>query len=91
MPFLKEDLLNEHYTWSDDKAKASYDGPPTRRSFDRYNGDQVLYIINVYGSDSERFTVEEGRKIEEQIVKHLPIEAKSEMSVYNWLRTLTTA
>lgn len=84
MPFLKEDLGGSHYNWSD--AKDPYTGQPSRRLFDRYNGDQVLFIINFYSSVSEKFTLVEGRKMEDLITNHLPLEAKSEISVFNWLR-----
>lgn len=87
MAFLKENLVNDHYTWPEDEEQTSFSGTPSRRAFDRYNGAQVLFIINYYGSSaSEKFSVEEGRKIEEQIQNHLPMEAKSEISVYNWLK-----
>jgi hypothetical protein len=86
MAFLKENLLNEHYTWPADNEQAYLTGQPSRRSFDRFNGPQVLFIINTYGSQAGTFSVEEGRKIEEQILNHLPMDAKSEISVYNWLK-----
>jgi hypothetical protein len=86
MAFLKQDLLNQHYSWPDEGAKLAFSGQPSRRSFDRFNGEQVLFMINFYGSLADKFSVEEGRKIEEQILNHLPMEAKSEISVFNWLR-----
>jgi hypothetical protein len=86
MPFLKENLLSEHYTWPAENEHVSFTGQPSRRSFDRFNGPQVLFIINSYGSAEDKFSVEEGRKLEEQILNHLPMDAKSEISVYNWLK-----
>ena len=83
MLFLKEDLVGNHYDWSIGPA---FTGPPSRRTFDRLNGNQVLFIINSYGSLPERFTVQEGRRIEDLILNQLPPDAKSEVSVFNWLR-----
>jgi len=86
MHFLKQDLLGEHYTWEEQANKLLFSGNPSRREFNRYNGNQVLFIINFYGSLSDKFTVEQGRKMEELIMTRLPLEAKSEISVFNWLR-----
>ncbi len=86
MAFLKEDLANHHYTWSEQSQKPVFTGSPSRRLFDRFNGEQVLFIINLYGSMANKFTIEEGQRIEEMILNELPMEAKSEMSVFNWLK-----
>jgi hypothetical protein len=85
MPFLKEDLVGDHYNWNEGKERA-FTGNPSRRSFNRYDGQQVLFLINFYGSIAEKFTVKEGREMEERILKQLPLELKSEISVFNWLR-----
>jgi hypothetical protein len=85
MHFSKEDLQGQHYTWSND-GKSQLTGQPSRRLFDRYNGDQVLFIINSYAAMSEQFTIEEARRMEELINDYLPLGIKSEMSVFNWLR-----
>lgn len=84
MHFLKEDLTGTHYQTADNKQL--FTGQPTRRLFNRFNSSQVLFLINFYGSLSERFTLEEGRTIEMQIATRLPYEVKSELSVFNWIR-----
>ncbi|MDP4263873.1 MAG: hypothetical protein Q8941_15200 [Bacteroidota bacterium] len=86
MPFLKEDLSFDHYIWKEERSKSTFSGQPSRRLFDRFDGDQVLFMINFYGSLSDKFTIEEGRKIEELIINQLPADTKSEISVFNWLR-----
>lgn len=86
MPFLKEDLAGQHYSWTNAVSISAFTGHPSRRLFDRFNGDQVLFIINVYAALTERFTIVDGRRIEELISSHLPMEAKSEISVLNWLK-----
>lgn len=88
MPFLKEDLAGSNYTWTNN---ASLTGSPSRRLFDRFNGNQVLFIINAYGNTFPKFTVEDGRKMEELIQNNLPMEAKSELSVFQWLNELASA
>lgn len=85
MPFLKEDLNSHQYNW-DIPNQSVFTGNPSRRPFNRYNGDQVLFLINSYGSVAEKFSVLDGRRMEELINSELPLEAKSEISVFNWLR-----
>jgi hypothetical protein len=86
MNFSKENLANEHYMWIEESNKDLFSGTPSRRLFNKLNGDQVLFIINSYGSSSDQFTIEDGRKIEEMISKELPSETKSELSVLQWLK-----
>lgn len=86
MPFSKEDLVAQHYHWSGTINPSALTGQPSRRYFDRFNGNQVLFIINSYESVSEKFSLADARKMEELINYYLPDEAKSEMSVFNWLK-----
>lgn len=85
MHFQKEDLEGTRYSWSPGDQN-TFLGQPGHRSFNRYDGDQVLFIINFYGSVADRFTITEGKKIEYAISHHLPLEAKNEVSVFNWIR-----
>src|SRR5688572_1371657 len=84
MHFQKQDLTGTHYYWNE--AGFEYTGQPSRRSFDRNNGDQVLFLINLYGSMSDKFTVLEGQQIEAEIENRLPFDLKSEISVFNYIR-----
>ena len=84
MLFLKEHLSG-NYHWEIESRNSSYNGSPTRRLFDRLNGFQVLYIINSFGEQTENFSVEEGKKIENLLLNHLPLNPFSELSVINWL------
>jgi hypothetical protein len=86
MPFLKQDLAHQEYNW-DLPGETIFNGSPSRRAFNRYNGNQVLFLINFYGSLAEKFSIGEGQLMEEVISNQLPLEAKSEISVFNWLRT----
>jgi hypothetical protein len=86
MLFQKQDMEGNHYTWQQDGEKQVFLGQPSRRMFDRFNGDQVLFLINFLGSLSEGFTLQQGKKIEYEIFNNLPTDKKSEMSVFNWIR-----
>jgi len=89
MHFEKQNLRGHHYNWNNDGGRISFIGNPTRRFFNRFNGDQVLFIINFYASVYERYSLQECLKIEDLITHQLPEEAKSEISVFNWLRSTT--
>jgi len=73
------------YLWAD-RGYALYDGEPSRRVFDKKNGDQVLFLINCCATFIEGFTSEKGKIMEEKIHSELPAGMKSEISVFNWLR-----
>lgn len=86
MIYQKNDMEGRLYKWNTDPSGAIFAGRPSRRLFDRFNGDQVLFIINFYASFFEGFTLQEARELERQIANDLPIEAKSEISVFNWIK-----
>jgi len=86
MRFLKEHLSAYNYSWMNESL---FTGDPTRRLFNRYNGNQLLFIINLYASVTEEFTVNSGLKIEDMLMNQLPIDAKSEISVLKWLKQTT--
>ena len=84
MQFLKEHMASEYY-WLEDAA-TRYTGLPSRRTFDPQNGNQVLFIINCFCESLGLAAVQEGRLLEELIIRQLPGEMKSELSVFNWLK-----
>jgi len=86
MFFLKEHLVNNNYEWSDAGRLASNNKSPGRMLFDRMNGEQVLFIINYFCQSIGKLDVTDGRKIEQLITTQLPINTRSEVSVFNWLR-----
>ncbi|OQP56835.1 hypothetical protein A3860_09635 [Niastella vici] len=86
MIFLKEHLRKSHYNWAIGLNHSSGNNEPDRRVFDRFNGFQVLFIINHFGKSLGKLTVTDGLKMEELISAQLPKEVKSELSVFNWLR-----
>ena len=86
MLFLKEHLHNVDYNWTIGLNHSVQNNEPDRRIFNRFNGYQVLFIINYFGKSLGRLTVNDGREIEKLISTQLPLEIKSELSVFNWLR-----
>jgi len=86
MDFQRQDLEGTHYYWDRDENDV-FNGQPSRRAFDVFNGNQVLFVINFYGSESENFTVQDAKNVEQRILHELPPGLKSEISVYNWLKT----
>ncbi|HEV8273693.1 MAG TPA: hypothetical protein VGQ04_20415 [Chitinophagaceae bacterium] len=84
MRFIKEHLsASNNYNWTDEFI---FDGTPSRRLFDRQNGNQLLFIINLYASQNDKFSEDQVQRVEEMLVNKLPEEIKSEISVLNWLK-----
>ena len=84
MLFIKEHLSpGNNYNWTDEFI---FDGTPSRRLFDRQNGNQLLFIINLYASQNDKFSEDQVQRIEELLVNRLPEDIKSEISVLNWLK-----
>ena len=83
MLFLKEHLSGYNYSWINE---STFTGGPSRRLFNRYNGNQLLFILNLYAALIEGFTVSMGLKVEDRLMNQLPVDAKSEISVLNWLK-----
>ena len=82
MRFLKEHLIAYNYNWINE---AIFTGEASRRTFNRYNGNQLLFVLNLYASLIEGFTINMGLKIEDRLMNQLPAGAKSEISVLHWL------
>ena len=88
MRLRKSDLEFIHYRWQKDTSqiKTPFYGKPSRRLFDPLNGDQVLFIINYYGSLITDFNLKQAREVEKHIAYLLPPTLKSEISVLKWLQ-----
>jgi hypothetical protein len=85
MQFQKEDMIGEFYQWEGDKTPDAVDRAPNRRAFDRFNGHHVLYIINYYVTLTNKFSKEYCQVLERKISQDLPIDLRSELSVFNWI------
>lgn len=75
-----------HYRWTEgDDGVSIFTGEPSRRVFDPFNGNQVLFLINYCLSIVGRYSVVEARAIENRIAYKLPMNSRSERSGFNWL------
>jgi hypothetical protein len=84
MLFSKEHLSSSNnYNWTDEFI---FDGTPSRRLFDRQIGNLLLFIINLYASQSDKFSEDHVQRLEHMLVNKLPEQVKSEISVLNWLK-----
>lgn len=84
MSFTKEHLTGL-YNWVPEKEASLFEGTPSRRTFDRYNGNQVIFIITLLLERLGNSSVEQGREIEMLIINKLPFASSSEHTVFNWL------
>lgn len=84
MSFTKEHLTGL-YKWASEQETPLFEGAPSRRTFDRYNGDQVFFIITLLLERLGNSSIEHGREIEMLIINKLPFETCSEHTVFNWL------
>jgi hypothetical protein len=86
MQYLKHDMEFTHYRWIEgDESASLFTGEPSRRTFDPFNGKQVLFLINYCMSLIGKYSVETARILECRIAYKLPFEQKSERTVFNWL------
>ena len=82
MNILKEHLSAYKYSWTNE---STFTGEASHRLFNRYNGNQLLFILNLYASLIEGFTIKMGLKIEDRLMNQLPVAAKTEIFVLDWL------
>lgn len=88
MTFVKENLLEDTYSWANSTGKP--DQFPTRMRFDRFSGDCVLRMLNLYNLLVMKVTLQEGQTMERWIKTELPLQAISEITVFNWLKSKHT-
>jgi hypothetical protein len=86
MEIVKEHLLITDYVWNADDKRAQLSEGATRKRFDRFSGDCMLHIINLFDCCIDKLNVAQAQKIESLIQTELPLEAKSEISVLHWLK-----
>ncbi|MES2850291.1 MAG: hypothetical protein V4685_14630 [Bacteroidota bacterium] len=83
---LSKENLSGKYQWATDYKNSLFTGSPSRRLFDRWNGFQVLFMINCIAALSENFSINKGREVEDLIINGLPLTIQSELTVFSWLR-----
>ena len=83
---FSKNYLNSVYEWTPENKKSIFTGGPSRRPFNRLNGDQVLFIINYFLNSFEYWSVDDGKRIEQLIIDKLPFSTSSEITVFHWLQ-----
>lgn len=85
--FKKEDLSEIDYSWNKNLTEENKVSvvEPSRRLFDRYNGNHILYMINYFADSVQQITLKEARILEKLLREKLPMGVKSELSVFRWL------
>jgi hypothetical protein len=87
MIFLKEHLTGTGYEWNlGENIRSSRETVPTRRRFDRFNGNCVLHMLNLFNALVESLSIRDGQQLEVLIANELPLTESSEISVFNWLK-----
>ena len=85
--FNKEHLRRDDYEWDENTFTVlSHDPYPTRRKFNRFNGDSVLHIINIFDRLVTGLSLTQAQNLELLIARELPLTLSSEVSVFNWLK-----
>ena len=85
--FLKSDLAYDDYDWSEYKPNdPRVSGPPDDSVFNRKEGEEVLYIINLFASHVAWDVRSFGKKVEQLIHDHLPDSITSQEEVLEWIR-----
>lgn len=84
--YYKEDLLFNDYEWNESVTHIKLQGSPDRNLFMRYEGYEILYMINyaceVLGCTSKT----DAGRMEMLLHEKLPLDTKSQNSVFTWLR-----
>ncbi|EPD1303507.1 hypothetical protein QGN09_21970 [Enterobacter hormaechei subsp. xiangfangensis] len=82
----KDDLLYKDYNW---KAKAQGDDPSKRKAdgdrFSRYEGYEMLYLLNTGFSNSSELSIATKQRIEWAIRELLPSGTQSRSDVVTWI------
>ena len=87
MTFIKEHLNGHDYEWNlGGAADRIKEMAPTRNRFDRFNGNCVLHMLNLYNRLAGSITVPDAQHLETLIANELPLMLTSEISVFNWLK-----
>ncbi|TKK64188.1 hypothetical protein FC093_23065 [Ilyomonas limi] len=86
MKFIKEHLTCNSYEWSLSNQTGMREMVPTRNRFDRFNGNCVLHMLNLFNKFIAHLTLQDGQQLESMIANELPLALSSELSVFNWLK-----
>lgn len=86
MALMQKSDLKYTYSWTairPDDPKVS--GPPDSTMFNRYEGYEVLYLINRFAHEYDLKQKSFGHKIEKMINEYLPSDIRSQTKVKDWI------
>ncbi|MEP6847074.1 MAG: hypothetical protein ABI861_13770 [Panacibacter sp.] len=84
--YKRSDLLFDDYEWTEPLTHVKLQGAPDRNLFMRYEGNEILYMIN-YACEAMNYTSRaDAERIEALLHDKLPIDIRSQSSVFQWLR-----
>ncbi|HXL56027.1 MAG TPA: hypothetical protein VN958_07210 [Chitinophagaceae bacterium] len=83
--YLKKHMIFHDYNWTQYSNDDPYvSGVPDNTLFDKNEGYQVLYMINIFGKTFQQMTINVGKKIE-IMIRGLPPYVKRQTDVLDWL------
>jgi hypothetical protein len=85
--FMKSDLVYDDYQWSHyESTDAKISGPPDATIFNRTEGEEVLYIINVLAGHLAWDPRSFGQKVEQLIRGKLPDTITRQDETIQWIK-----
>ena len=92
MNITREQLKGTNYLWTEEAiaGKLLHEGP-SRRVFNRFNGYQLLAMIQYFAGQYDVTADTDQLKLENMLLHYLPFGLKSELSVFNWLTSTYAA
>jgi len=84
--YSRSDLLFNDYEWNEPHTHVKFQGEPDRNMFMRYEGNAMLYMINYACDIMNCRTKTEAGRIEILLHEKLPLEVRSQASVFHWLQ-----
>jgi hypothetical protein len=85
--FNKTDMVYEGYQWTaypNDNPKIT--GNPASTRFNRHEGYEVLYLINIFAKEWNLIQIRDCQKIEKIIHERLPSNIIMQIEVKNWVK-----
>lgn len=84
--YEQADMVYADYNWTASmKESTKLINQPDRNLFNRHEGYEILYIINVLGEIVGRTSKTDGNKMERLLHEKLPLDIKSQWTVCKWL------
>lgn len=84
--YNRSDLLFDDYEWTEPLSHVKLQGTPDRNLFMRYEGYEILYMINYACETMNAVSKADAGRIETLLHEKLPIDIRSQNSVFQWLQ-----